>query len=102
MPASGGSCCRRSAAPLFRIKSEANQKHLALRPSAVTTWTAAQSSAGPAVGLYDHSGMLRFSGSAEADCLAYAELFDLAAGSFSLAPLGPARPEPQPPAGCSS
>jgi len=46
--------------------------------------------------------LLRFSGSAEADCLAYAELFDLAAGSFSLAPLGPARPEPQPPAGCSS
>jgi hypothetical protein len=41
------------------------------------------------MGLYDHSGMLRFVGVGEADCLAYAELFELMAGSFSLAPLGP-------------
>jgi hypothetical protein len=36
------------------------------------------------LGLYDQQGLLRFSGRDLADCLAYAELFDLAEGSFSL------------------
>ena len=40
------------------------------------------------VGLYDQQGLLRFSGRDLADCLAYAELFSLAEGSFSLEPLG--------------
>ena len=39
------------------------------------------------LGLYDQQGLLRFSGRDQADCLAYAELFDLAEGSFSLEPL---------------
>jgi len=38
--------------------------------------------------------MLRFVGVGEADCLAYAELFDLASGSFSLATLGPEAAQP--------
>ena len=38
-------------------------------------------------GLYDHSGMLRYAGPGPAECLAYAELFDLADHGFSLAPL---------------
>lgn len=36
------------------------------------------------LGLYDQQGLLRFSGRDLADCLAYAELFALAEGSFSL------------------
>lgn len=36
------------------------------------------------LGLYDQQGLLRFSGRDLADCLAYAELFALADGSFSL------------------
>lgn len=40
-------------------------------------------------GLYDGQGVLRFSGRDQADCLAYAELFNLAPGSFSLEPLLP-------------
>jgi hypothetical protein len=40
------------------------------------------------VGLYDQQGLLRFSGRDLADCLAYAELFALADGSFTLEPLG--------------
>lgn len=36
------------------------------------------------LGLYDQSGFLRFSGRDLADCLAYAELFALAEGSFCL------------------
>ena len=40
------------------------------------------------VGLYDQQGLLRFSGRDLADCLAYAELFALGEGSFSLEPLG--------------
>jgi len=43
------------------------------------------------VGLYDQAGVFRFAGEAEADCLAYAALFELPLGSFSLAPLGGAR-----------
>jgi len=39
------------------------------------------------LGLYDQQGFLRFSGRDLADCLAYAELFALAEGSFSLEPL---------------
>jgi hypothetical protein len=38
-------------------------------------------------GLYDQSGMLRYAGPGPAECLAYAELFGLAADSFSLEPL---------------
>ena len=38
-------------------------------------------------GLYDQRGMLRYAGPGRAECLAYAELFDLAEGSFSLEPL---------------
>ena len=44
----------------------------------------------PQVGLYDHAGMLRFAGETEADCLAYAALFGLGVGSYSLVPLGSA------------
>ena len=39
------------------------------------------------LGLYDQQGLLRFSGRDLADCLAYAELFALAEGNFSLEPL---------------
>jgi hypothetical protein len=39
------------------------------------------------LGLYDQQGQLRFSGRDAADCLAYAELFALAEGTFSLEPL---------------
>jgi hypothetical protein len=40
-------------------------------------------------GLYDSQGVLRFSGRDPEDCLAYAELFSLAPGSFSLESLLP-------------
>lgn len=36
------------------------------------------------IGLYDHQGVLRFAGSCQSECLAYAELFGLAADSFTL------------------
>lgn len=36
-------------------------------------------------GLYDHQGVLRFSGRDSVECLEYAELFCLAAGSYILA-----------------
>lgn len=36
------------------------------------------------LGLYDQQGLLRFTGRDLADCLAYAELFALPDGSFSL------------------
>ncbi|MEB3166006.1 MAG: hypothetical protein VKO65_04975 [Cyanobacteriota bacterium] len=36
------------------------------------------------IGLYDHQGILRFAGPSSSDCLAYAELFGLAADSFTL------------------
>lgn len=39
------------------------------------------------LGLYDQRGMLRFAGHDPAECLAYAALFELADGSFSLEPL---------------
>lgn len=39
------------------------------------------------LGLYDQRGMLRFAGHDPAECQAYAELFELADGSFSLEPL---------------
>ena len=38
-------------------------------------------------GLYDHQGVLRFSGRDSVECLEYAELFSLAAGSYILASL---------------
>ncbi len=38
-------------------------------------------------GLYDHQGVLRFAGRDTADCLAYAELFALEPGSFSITSL---------------
>lgn len=44
------------------------------------------------LGLYDQRGMLRFAGQDPAECLAYAELFELAEGSFSLESL--LQPEP--------
>ena len=59
------------------------------------------------LGLYDQQGLLRFSGRDRADCLAYAELFALAEGSFSLEPLQPEPrsslgPRPRPGVGSSS
>ena len=59
------------------------------------------------LGLYDHSGMLRYAGPGDAECLAYAELFGLPEGSFSLQPLlADARPAPNsagsPAEGCSN
>lgn len=39
------------------------------------------------LGLYDHDGVLRFAGPDQADCLAYAELFALGEGAFSIEPL---------------
>ena len=64
-------------------------------------------------GLYDQRGMLRYAGAGQAECLAYAELFGLAEGSFSLEPLldpllgaaqalSPPAPVAPPEAGCSS
>ncbi|MEX0589394.1 MAG: hypothetical protein WD136_09070 [Cyanobium sp.] len=38
-------------------------------------------------GLYDSEGVLRFAGRDQGDCLAYAQLFDLDADSYSLASL---------------
>ncbi|MFQ6538493.1 MULTISPECIES: hypothetical protein [Aphanothece] len=35
-------------------------------------------------GLYDSQGVLRFAGRDSQDCLAYAELFELSEGSYSL------------------
>jgi hypothetical protein len=35
-------------------------------------------------GLYDHQGVLRFTGRDQADCLAYADLFGMEAGTYSL------------------
>jgi hypothetical protein len=35
-------------------------------------------------GLYDSQGVLRFAGRDHQDCLAYAELFELSEGSYSL------------------
>jgi hypothetical protein len=61
------------------------------------------------LGLYDQLGMLRYAGTGEGECLAYAELFALPEGSFSLEPLvsagfgpgggggRPAPPAPEPP-----
>lgn len=46
------------------------------------------------IGLYDQTGMLRFAGRDQADCLAYAELFALAEGSFSLESLQAEGPPP--------
>jgi hypothetical protein len=39
------------------------------------------------LGLYDQDGVLRFTGPDQADCLAYAELFALVDGAFSIEPL---------------
>lgn len=38
-------------------------------------------------GLYDHQGVLRFTGRDVADCQEYAELFALGVGSYSIASL---------------
>jgi hypothetical protein len=38
-------------------------------------------------GLYDAEGVLRFAGRDSSDCLAYAELFGLAPGTYSLSSL---------------
>ena len=43
-------------------------------------------------GLYDVQGVLRCAGRDPDDCLAYADLFDLSAGQFSLAALEAPRP----------
>ena len=43
-------------------------------------------------GLYDDQGVLRCAGRDTADCLAYAELFGLAADRYSLAALEAPRP----------
>ncbi len=53
------------------------------------------------LGLYDQQGLLRFSGRDLADCLAYAELFALADGSFSLESLVH-EPSPEDPWGQSA
>ncbi|MCP9830450.1 hypothetical protein KBZ14_05670 [Synechococcus sp. HJ21-Hayes] len=45
------------------------------------------------IGLYDQQGMLRFAGLDRAECLAYAELFALDEGSFSLESLFGSEPE---------
>jgi hypothetical protein len=45
------------------------------------------------IGLYDQQGMLRFAGLDRAECLAYAELFALDEGSFSLESLFGVEPE---------
>lgn len=52
--------------------------------------------------LYDHQGVFRFAGGAEADCLAYADLFALPAESFTLASLEPCLSPPVWRTGCSS
>ena len=57
------------------------------------------------LGLYDQQGLLRFSGRDLADCLAYAELFALAEGAFSIEPLFAAADPgstPRPQASCSN
>jgi hypothetical protein len=59
-------------------------------------------SAAPRLALYDHQGVFRFAGVGEADCLAYADLFALAAGSFTLASLEPCQSVPASRAGCSN
>ena len=59
-------------------------------------------SAAPRLALYDHQGVFRFAGVAEADCLAYADLFALAEGSFTLASLEPCPSVLVSRAGCSS
>jgi hypothetical protein len=41
----------------------------------------------PVTGLYDHQGVLRFTGRDQADCLAYADLFGMEVGTFSLSSL---------------
>jgi len=43
-------------------------------------------------GLYDDQGVLRCAGRDPDDCLAYADLFDLPAGQFSLVALEAPRP----------
>jgi len=58
--------------------------------------------AAPCVALYDHQGVFRFAGVLEADCLAYADLFALAAGTFTLASLEPCPSASVSRAGCSS
>lgn len=61
-----------------------------------------QAAAEPRVALYDHQGVFRFAGVAEADCLAYADLFALPAESFTLASLEPCQCPPVWRTGCSS
>ncbi|MXY19468.1 MAG: hypothetical protein F4218_00510 [Synechococcus sp. SB0677_bin_5] len=46
----------------------------------------------PMVGLYDACGILRFAGHESADCLAYAEFFELQDGDFTVEPLLMGRP----------
>jgi len=58
--------------------------------------------AAPRVALYDDQGVFRFAGVGEADCLAYADLFALAAGSFTLASLEPCPSVSVARAGCSN
>ena len=46
-----------------------------------------RSSDAAVLGLYDQRGMLRYAGPGRAECLAYAELFELGEEGFSLEPL---------------
>ena len=57
------------------------------------------------LGLYDQDGVLRCCGLDQAECLAYAELFALGEGAFSIEPLFAAVESgatPRPQAGCSN
>jgi hypothetical protein len=53
-------------------------------------------------GLYDNQGVLRCAGRDANDCLAYAELFGLAADRYSLEALEAPRPLQSRPASCRS
>lgn len=86
---------------LIRINNAAPLRRLA-QHEPQTLLLAVQQLPAPQVALYDHQGVFRFAGVVEADCLAYADLFALAAGSFTLAALEPCHCAQASRAGCSS